>query len=200
MSNLARVRLGLVLLPLALLGGCLHPMDVRSSFDPSFDFTQIRTYAWLPRPVSGDPRINDERFAGILIEVVDDEMRRKGYSRAESESADFFVGYQVMVRLEREMATYTEGYGAGTESIWTEDYSPRVIQDIAPETEEYEREFEVGELVIDIAEGKRQDVVWRANARTEVQASGSDEKLRNTLRRAVGRMLEKFPPPLSANP
>lgn len=189
-----RVRLAVVLLPLLLAGACLNPLNVRASHDPSFDFGGIKTYGWLPQPNSGDPRIDDERIARLVVPAVDAEMKARGFQPATDEPADFFVGYQVMVRLRRDVGTSSDIHTEGYETIWTEDYSPRVLQDVAPEAEQVEREYEVGELTLEIAEGERQDIVWRASAETEVEAGDSEEKSASRVRRAVRKMLAEFPP------
>ena len=103
------------------LSGTLYAygaMESSAEWDQSVDFSRLKTYAWLPEP---SERMHDSRVKYMLIEPrvkssADIDLRHKGYKKVEAETADFLIGYQVVV-----------------DSGWPpQDWSDALRQQIAP--------------------------------------------------------------------
>jgi hypothetical protein len=177
---------------LLLAVGCSSSkIEVRSGHDPDFDFSGLKTYGWLAPTKSGNERINDERLEKNVRAAVARELEAKGFRFAETEP-DFFVGYHAILRRQRSVQSVDQVYGYGSDTIWTGDYTPRM--DPATHPEVYEHVYHVGTLILDIAAGRRKDLVWRASARAIVEPKAPAERGRRVTSEAVRKMLAKFPP------
>ena len=58
-------------------------------------------------------------------------------------------------------------------------------------------EYPEGELVLDIADGKTKQMIWRGTAKAALDSSLTSQKAVSTIREAARAMLENFPPPQS---
>jgi hypothetical protein len=174
---------------LAACLGCAGDVEVREGHLPDYDFGRLRTYAWLEREPTGDPRIDERLLDERVRGGVDSQLAEKGYRLAPSGEADFLVGYRAVLGRERTVESSEPRF----EGIWTEDYAPRgaAAEGASLDKVEYE-----GTLVLLIHDGKRRQLVWRAAAETEIQPRSSalssvrDERIRRTIR----GMLARFPP------
>lgn len=168
--------------------GCATAVAVRGGgADPDYDFKRLKTYAWMPRESTGDPRIDEALLDGRVHEGVDEDLAKKGY-RLVSEGADFAVGYRAVLGRQRSV----EGQG-GFEGIWTAENAPRGTDtgNVKVDKVTYE-----GTLVLRIFDGKGKQLVWEAAADTEIDSSKSPLRASNEdkVRVAIRKMLERFPP------
>jgi hypothetical protein len=178
---------------LGLFAGCATPVNVAATHDQSAEFAGLRTYAWLPPADSGDPRINEDRIMKMVPPVVDAQMAGKGYRKIEEGRPDFQLRYYVLLSVARTMTTAMRDFGQQSDQIWTSDYAPR-IQDYREAYEPYGREYEIGELVIEVHDPGTKEPIWRGFAWTELEEGDSESKTRNTIERAVTKLLKQFPP------
>ena len=175
-----------MVLLVATLAACASPIEIRSSADPTFDFSTLKTYSWMPRKKSGDPRLDGERMEKQVEQTVDEQLQRKGFKRVES-GGDFLVGFRNVLAHRRTEEQAHEEYT----SIWDDQFSPQVLSG----DQTYEREYTEGSLVIDIIEPKENYLIWRGWAETEINLNKmGDENSRTRLGEAIHRLLARFPP------
>jgi len=179
-------------LSLLFAGGCSTPINVRTSHDPTADFSKLERFAWLRQTKTADDRVNDERLAKTVHQVVSEELATRGYVPAGSKPADFLVGYYAVLQRKSSLTTSGDAYSAGDESIWTEDYAPRM--DPANDPAYYERVYDVGTLIIEIVHPKTKRLMWRGAANTEVNMKGPLKQRERQVRDAIRKMLDEFPP------
>lgn len=172
---------------LAVLG-CSSSVDVRGGgADPSYDFGPLKTYGWMPRAETGDPRIDEERLDARVRAGVDEHLAEKGY-RSVAEEADFLVGYRAVLGRQR-----TVDPGQAYEGIWTEDHTPRPATGSTGAVDKVETE---GTIVLRIFDGKSRRLVWEAAADTEIDPKRGPltTTTEDKVRIAIRKMLERFPP------
>jgi Domain of unknown function (DUF4136) len=180
-----------VLLPATLLLGalgCSSGVDVRGGgADPDYDFGRLKTYGWMPREETGDPRIDEERLDARVRAGVDERLAEKGY-RLAAEGADFLVGYRAALGRQR-----TVDPGQAYEGIWTESHSPRPATAGTGPVDKVETE---GTIVLRIFDGKSRRLVWEAAADTEIDPKSGPltPTTEDKVRVAIRKMLERFPP------
>ncbi len=177
---------------LGLLAGCATPINVAATHNESAEFAGLRTYAWLPPADSGDPRIQEDRIMKLVPPLVDAQMAAKGYRRLEEGQPDFQVRYYVLLQVARTMTTAMQEFGQHSDEIWTPDYAPRLQYQEAYDP--YGREYEIGELVIEVHDPKTKEPIWRGFAWAELDPDDSQTKSRSTIERAIKKLLKKFPP------
>jgi hypothetical protein len=167
--------------------GCSSSVDVRGGgADPTYDFASLKTYGWMPREETGDPRIDADRLDARVHAGVDEGLSAKGY-RLEALEADFLVGYRAVLGQRR-----TVDSGPAYEGIWTENHTPRPATGAAP-VDKVETE---GTLVLRIFDGKSRRLVWEAAADTEIDPKSGPlaPTTEDKVRVAIRKMLERFPP------
>ena len=59
----------------------------------------------------------------------------------------------------------------------------------------YVDEYDEGTLILDIVDASSRAIIWRGMAIDRVDFLASPEDKKETIREAVGKMLELFPPP-----
>lgn len=185
---------GLPLL-VAALTGC-STMEINTDFDPSANFSDLKTYAWIdePRKPTGDPRIDDNPFLeGRVHAAVERELGAKGFVLDESGTPDFLIAYHVSLDQKRSVQHLNDYYGYGPG--WGYSY-PRARPPgyFGTTSSTYVYEYEEGTLILDIVKPEGRQLIWRGAARDEVRFSNTPAKESGQLNEAVARMLKRFPP------
>lgn len=166
----------------ALLVGCAS-IQVNVDYDPERDFSAYRSFDWLPQ-LSKQP--GDYRFDNPLVEkrvfaAVERVLVEKGYERVEDQIPDFYVAHFFTVEKKLDIYTvnnhYYGGYGWGIS---------------APETRV--REYEEGTLVIDVADAREEQLVWRGVGSGRLRGKSTPEQVTKDIDEAVAEILARFPP------
>jgi hypothetical protein len=157
---------------------------VRVAFDPQEDFAAYRTWAWLPRsfqvPATRN-RVAPELDA-LLRAAVERELAARGYVRAGEEPPDFLVTYHLRLQLELVHAIETPAMetisGFHREGGFEVTASRPVIQP-----------YECGTLVLDVADGRERQLVWRGIGTRRVRNS-----FKSRAAAVVSDIFAAFPP------
>lgn len=176
---------------LALAGCGSTRIDVENSAEPGASFGAYRTYGWVPLSdeAAGGMRMSDRRLRSEFIDVVDREMRRRGFSKVEVGQADlriFVRGAAMQTAREIGQGGYFDtGYsrsGAGT--TWLDTEGPTGY--LEDETQAAVR--------LTMADGRTGNVVWRSRAVVGLKSDPSPAVLSARIRETAVRMLSGFPP------
>jgi hypothetical protein len=168
----------LVLAPVLVLA-----QKVSYDFDKNATFSAFRTYAHRDGTKVGQPLI-DER----IVAAIDTQMADKGLTR--SESPDVYVVYHVAFDEQKDISTFSTGYGGGYGAYgwgwgggWGGTSSTTQVRDIL-----------VGTLVVDIADAKQGKVVWRGMGVKEVDTQAKPEKRDKSINNALKKIFKNYPP------
>ena len=166
------------------------PMRAGADFQPSYDFAQYSSYTWDEpddRP-TGDPRLdNNPFFVHRLHAAIHWELATRGiqFGRSEGLGAALTVHHHASVRervevFEAENETWADSeYGEGTQVL----------------------QYEEGTFLVDIADGRTGDIVWRGWAQLDLgRALSNPDVMREQIDEAVRGMFESFPIPSGAYP
>ncbi|KPK37178.1 MAG: hypothetical protein AMJ69_12300 [Gammaproteobacteria bacterium SG8_47] len=176
-----------VLLTVAL--SACSGIQVSSDYDPDADFTNLRTYAWLPespaQPMQTHPQAPFVKQR--VVAAVDRELAARGYSNIVDGQPDFYVGYHLAVEQKMTTQMMDTSYGYPTGPGWY--YRP------APHTSRsYTYEYEEGTLAVDVAAGQNKVLIWRGTAQAELRKKFDADKSEQRINEAVKRILAQFPP------
>jgi hypothetical protein len=175
-NSRAIILIGVLVLTLC---GCSQ-IRVRSDFDPGADFSQLRTYAWLPgMDATNDPRLDTKLLDRRVRESVDRHLAAKGYRKVDT-APSFHVAYHVYVN--RQTQSFHEPIGPYGYSWWGARGPVNSYQ------------YDEGSLLVDVIDPGTNVLMWRGAATAIIDPRASVKEREERVDKAVASLLEKFPP------
>jgi hypothetical protein len=157
---------------------------VTYDFNKSATFAQYKTYAHKEGTKVGQPLI-DERIVG----AIDAAMAAKGFTKTEA-NPDVFVVYHVAFDKEKDISTFSSGYGGGYGPYgwgwgggWSGGTTTTSVRDIL-----------IGTLIIDMADAKSNSLAWRGMGVKEIDTNAKPEKRDKSINNAVNKIFKNYPP------
>lgn len=178
------------ILTLMLATGCAS-QPAGYDYDESVDFSQLHRWAWLPQrqeKSSGDVHIDSPLVRKRIEAAVTRTLQAKGYQQADTQEADFDVGYLVTVdkRLSSSGVSSSVGFGRYSGG------SGFGISFGGPGTQP--REYEEGTLIIDFKNQNSGKLIWRGSSTRRLGQAGTPEKSEKMINEVVEEILANFPP------
>ena len=149
--------------------------DVRTNYMPGTNFAKYKTYKWVE--IEGGRHPNQIVDAQIK-QSVDSQLAAKGLTKAESDTADLYVGYQIAVDQEKQWNAYGMGGGIRWGGMATATSTT----------------INVGTLVLDIYDPATKQLVWTGTATKTIDPSKDQEKNQKNLDKAMQKLLKNYPP------
>jgi hypothetical protein len=167
-------------------------VKVQTQRDPKFDFSQLKTWSWNPSG-PGDVKVwvtaeskaepVKRKYEPVIMQAVEDELARRGLSRASSSPPDFSVTYYLLITV-------------GTDAQHMGQFVPAVAQwglpPFAPQTTALTM-YPQGTLVLDIGSPDPSHVVWRAVAQAEIDLERTEAQRAVRIRNVVRDVVAKLP-------
>ena len=167
-------------------------VKVQSQRDPAFDFSRLKTWSWNPSG-PGDVKVwvtaesksepVKRKYEPVIMQAVEDELARRGFSRASATPPDFNVTYYLLITV-------------GTDAQEMGQFVPAVAQWglplFAPQTTSLKM-YPQGSLVLDIASPDPSHVVWRAVAQAEIDLERTEAQRAVRIRNVVRDVVAKLP-------
>ncbi|QHJ08099.1 DUF4136 domain-containing protein [Hymenobacter busanensis] len=171
-----------------LLGaaGCasVPRVGVTSDFDHATNFRAYKTWSWYPEQptdAEGGPAKGYNSFFDKRMRVaVEAEMVRKGFTKVER-NPDVFVAYSA--RVENKQQTNPAPYGPYGYPFW---YGYGAFNRPYQVTD-----YKAGNIIIDIVDAKRKELVWRGYGQSQVDNQNISEA---EVNRIVAGVLGDYPP------
>lgn len=191
-----------LLIPLGclVLASC-STVTVTSDADPNADFTQYRTFAVRSEPISstGGARLDSPFLQQRIAQSITDNLRAKGLLPTSEGRADLLIGYHVAlkdkldVNVVNDVYGYAPSYLVGPRRGYYGGYYGRYATPIV-ESRTVVDSYEQGTLVIDFADRKAGQLVWRGVGQARVHQSGSQADRQQRVHNAVTEILGDYPP------
>jgi hypothetical protein len=175
---------GTAVLAALALTACGGGIDVKSDYDPSAvqAMNSYKTYSWAT--AKRDQTVSTLN-AQRIIDAVDNALKSKGFTKQAS-GGDFQVAFIATTAQQTDYSTTNDYYGYG----WGRWYGGGGMS--TSRTTAYN--WTQGTLVLDIVDGKSNQMVYRATAQAEVDQDLSPAERQTRLNSGALKMLEKFPP------
>jgi hypothetical protein len=180
----------LFVLPLVLfLAGASSALaqDVRYNFARDADFTQFKTYKWVP--IKGEATLNDLQEQQVRGSV-DNELAKKGLKRVDGDAADLFIGYQAAISTEKQFTSFDTGWGYGPGWYGAGWYGGGGMSTTTGTTST----IYIGQIALDMYSSANKALVFRTTASKTLDTRAKPDKQQKNLDKAVAKMLKDFPP------
>ncbi len=173
-----------------LLAGCTT-LTVQTDYDTSYDFSTLKTYAWLEgKPPSNDIRINNSLIINRVVNAVNHNLQAKGYRLVDKDKADFFVNWfgGIENKIQQETIDTYYGYLGYYAPTWGyRGYWPGYLRT-------YTYEYQEGTLIVDIADSKSKQLIWRGTGQDYIDKTETPEQITANINHTIAKILEGFPP------
>jgi hypothetical protein len=152
-------------------------------YEKTANFAGFKTYAHKQGTPVGQSLIDDR-----IVAAIDTQLGAKGLTKAASDP-DVFVVYHMAFDKEKDISTYSSGtggygaYGWGWGGGWAGGTSTTQVRDIL-----------VGTLVIDMADARKSQLVWRGMGVKEVDTQANPEKRDKSINKAIEKIFKNYPP------
>ncbi len=156
--------------------------DVTYDFNKTADFTKFKTYAMKPGTPVGQQLIDDR-----LIAAIESQLAAKGFTKDDA-NPDVFVVYHVAFDKQKDISTFSSGYAGGYGP-----YGYRWGGGMGTSTTQV-RDILVGTLVIDMADAKAKQIVWRGMGTKEIDTTAKPDKRDKSINKAVEKIFKNYPP------
>jgi hypothetical protein len=153
-------------------------------YEKSANFAAFKTYAH-----KDGTKVGQELIDRRIVDAIDAQLAAKGLTKAEAEP-DVFVVYHVAFDKEKDISTFSSGYGGGYGPYgwgwgggWAGGTTHTQVRDIL-----------IGTLVIDIADAKKGQLAWRGIGQKEIDTQAKPDKRDKNINNAVKKILKNYPP------
>ena len=177
-KRLVTLALAMVLTPALALA-----QKTSYDYDKTANFTGFKTYALKDGTKVGQPLIDDR-----IVAALEAELAAKGLTKSDA-SPDLFVVYHVAFDKQKDISTYSSGhggygaYGWGYGGGWAGGTTTTQVRDIL-----------VGTMVVDVADAKKGQVIWRGMGVKEVDTQAKPEKRDKSINSAMTKIFKNYPP------
>ena len=160
-----------------------YAQDVKFNYVSGTNFSTFKTYRWIDLPNAEKP---DQIVDQQIKTAIDNNLAKKGLTKATGENADVLVAYQVAVTQERQWNAYsTGGYGYG--GGWR-------YGGMGGMTTATSSTLNVGTLAFDVYDTAAKQLVWKGTATKTLNPSKDPKKNQERLQKAMDKLLKNFPP------
>lgn len=178
-----RTMLGFLLFILSVSILACSSYSVQSDYDPTADFTVLKTYGWITeQEIEGDALARYPLVRKRVHSAVDTVLQGKGYVLQQYGEPDFLVITHAGVKEKIQVSDYGYSYDP-----W---YGPYGYGGRHIDVQHYEE----GTLVIDIINTGKKELVWRGMGTGIVHSYAEPEQMERAILEKVTKILEKFPP------
>jgi len=153
-------------------------------FDKTANFAAFKTYAHKDGTKVGQELI-DQR----IVAAIDTQLTAKGLKLNLTEP-DVFVVYHVAFDKQKDISTYSSGYGGGYGPYgwgWGAGMGSTMTNTTV-------RDILVGTLVIDLADAKAGKLAWRGMGVKEINTTAKPDKRDKSINDAVKKIFKDYPP------
>ena len=159
-----------------------YGQQVHYNYDRSANFAAYKTYQWVEIPGGSVP---DQLVDQAIIRAADEQLKQRGLTRVEN-NADLYVGYQVVINLEKSVSLWETG-GGGPGWGWDPWGGGRNVQGQTST-------IPVGILVIDLYDVERKQLVWRGDAIKTINLKTDPDKNYKNLQKVMTKLFNNYPP------
>jgi len=164
-----------------LMPSLAYAQKTSYDFDKTANFSTYKTYTFKDGTKVGDPLIDNR-----IVAALEAELKAKGLTKNDA-TPDVAVVYHVAFDKQKDVTAYSTGMsgGYGPYYRWGGGWGTTSVR---------VNEILVGTLMIDIADQRKGEMVWRGVGVKEVDTDAKPEKRDKSIQKAVQKILKNYPP------
>jgi hypothetical protein len=174
-----RIKTLLLALSLATIWSLPATAGVDVDWDKEVDFSQYKTYAWM----DGTP-VPNELMQRRIEAAIEAELEARGLTKATG-TPDLYVATHGSLDQETRVYADTFGYVGGPRRRGYRGWGRGATTTTARVTD-----IEIGNLMVDLVDAGKDELVWRAIGSGTLK---KPEKMQKVIPKAVGKMFKKYP-------
>jgi hypothetical protein len=155
-------------------------ISVKSDYEKSFDFSQLRTFAFKTDRASNDPLRTNTIEAGRIQSALTAQLEANGFTQSQ-QNPDFIVAFYARSREKTQVQStgFGPGFGYGPLFGWGYGipYRARWRWGFGPDI--WTSTYTQGSVMVDIIDPKNNELVWRGVAKDTINGIGQSEKQAN---------------------
>lgn len=160
---------------LVFIFGCAPSISVNHDYDPDYNYTDLKTYTWLP--VQGASQVSELKIKRFQ-RAVDAELAVRGMQHS-SENPDFLIALHGMTQNKVNVTdwgyTYGRYWAAGPRNIDVDTYQE-------------------GTVFLDFIDAESKELFWRGAGTSEIEPDISPERQEGKFAAVAAKLLADFPP------
>ena len=165
------------LLLITLLFGACSTLTVQNDYDPSYDFSNVKSFAIVHKQKEGEDGLTIKRIEKALAKTL----QAKGFVQTEPQKADLLFLFHLNVTNKTEIYTDYQMVGYGR-------YGGMIIS--TPRSYNYDE----GKLIIDAYDPKINQTVYRVVITDELKERKTPKEREEYIDEAIKKALKNFPP------
>jgi len=180
--------LSLLIIPLIFSSCSSSKMMVE--YDPSIDFTQYKTFTFLPWNRQSD-EILSELDKRRFHEAITYEMTQLGYERNDKD-ADLSINVFLIIDQKTGTSMYTDYYTSGIGTGYY--YGPWGYNNpggVSAYTTMHSYDYKEGTLVLDILDVKKKQLAWQGIAQQTIDSN--PRSVDQGIKMVISKLFSKFP-------
>ncbi len=163
----------------ALASAACSSLKTSLEYDKNADFRLYKTFAFAERS------IQDPYWYSIVEASITAELKKKGLSPRDQDP-DLVVSYNATFAMgETTSKVYSSGVAYSTGTGWTTLAGAGLVT---------VKDLPVGTLLVNLADPKKKELVWRATASAEIDRNASLAGRERAVSGAIARIFEGYPP------
>lgn len=158
-----------------LVGVGCSSVSVNHDYDPQVNFSQYKTFSWLPIPAKATTN-------QLVVRRIKDAMTRQLEAKGillVSQNSNFLIAMHGTTQEKLDIQDW--GYSSPRAAYWGQ-------RDISVQ------QYTEGTLIVDFIDAQSKQMFWRGVAKGAVDPGASPEKRSKRIDEGVSKLLEKFPP------
>jgi Domain of unknown function (DUF4136) len=165
---------------------------IKTQSNPNFDFSRLKTWSWNPS-APGDVKVAvtaeskpepiKQKYEPVIMQAVENELARRGLTRASGAPPDFVVTYYLLVTV----GSSAQQMGQFLPVVTEWGVPPFTAQTTALTV------YPMGTLVLDVASPDVDHVVWRAVAESKINLERTEAQRAEGIKSVIRDVVEKLP-------
>lgn len=171
----------LVCLFLTLALSACSTFNVSTDYNPELNTDHWKSYRWQLADISPNNPYDSDLTRQRVVSSINQELNAKGFTLTEDQTADFMVSYFFLVEPKIDVHRFYNH-----RCPWVGCERPRY--------ETYVNEYQYGSIIVDIRDGKSDQLQWRGIVGSRVSEGASPAERENHIQQAIEVLMKAFPP------